>query len=380
MGSWRIAVGPLVALAFALGTAEAHADGDVMAKIDAAVRRLGIRPDGPGLALLVVEKGNVILKKGYGLANLETRAAVTSETTFELASTSKPFTALAVLRLYERGKLSLADPARKFVPELPPDRDPERPIRIADLLHHTSGLPDYTGLDEPDPPAKGYVDNAAYAQVLAQRQADFTPEFAPGDRHDYSNTNYMLLALIVERISGKSFGTFLRGEVFEPLGMDRAWVYESPDAARARRVSSPQAVGYTRNDDGKYEPTWGAPPDRSETMLVCGDGSIWCSLDDMVQWDRAVRSGRLLSPQTWRQALTASQTRDGETNAYGFGWELEINDDKVTGFFHDGSWEGFENTYYHSLDDDRTIVVLGNHDDVDVDRIWKAMSKILDDD
>jgi CubicO group peptidase (beta-lactamase class C family) len=187
----------------------------------------------------------------------------------------------------------------------------------------------------------------------------------------------MLLGLIVERVAGESFGTFLRDEVFTPLGMERAWVYEAPDSARARPVRSPHAVGYARRKDGTYQPSWGAPSDRSETMLTCGDGSVWCSLDDMIQWDRGLRSGRLVKPETWRRAMAPSKTADGKSNPYGSGWELEINDGALTGYFHDGSWGGFESTYYHSLADDRTIVVLGNHGDVDVDRFWKAVTRIL---
>jgi CubicO group peptidase (beta-lactamase class C family) len=363
--------------AVALGHGSASGQGPLVARIDEAIHRLGIKDDGPGLGLLVVEKGRVLVKKGYGLANLKTRAPVTPGTTFELGSTSKPFTALAVMILHDQGKLAFTDPVRTYISELP-EQAAQRPIRIIDLLHHTSGLPDYTGMDDPESPARGYTTNADYVRLIAAKPRAFRPTFAPGARHEYCNTNYMLLALIVERVAGKSFGTFLREEVFTPLGMERSWVYEAPDSPRARPVPSPHAVGYTRRKNGTYQASWGAPPDRSETLLTTGDGAVWCSLNDMVQWDRGLRSGRLVKRETWRHAMTPSKTADGKSNPYGFGWSLEINDGALTGFFHDGAWGGFQNSYYHSLADDRTIVVLSNHSDLDIDRVWKAITDILD--
>ena len=109
-----------------------------------------------------------------------------------------------------------------------------------------------------------------------------------------------------------------------------------------------------------------------------GDGAVWCSLDDMLQWDRGLREGTLVKPATWRQALLPSKTADGKTNDYGFGWQLEINDRRLTGYWHDGSWSGFETTFYRSLADDRTIVLLGNHGDVVVDRFWKAITALFE--
>jgi CubicO group peptidase (beta-lactamase class C family) len=352
--------------------------GSLVGRIDAEVRRLEIKDDRPGLAVLVIERGRQVVKKGYGLADLRTRARITPETTFELASASKPFAAMALMILQERGKLDFEDDVRRYIPEVP-ERGPRHPVRLVHLLQHTSGLPDYTAMEEPEGPAQGTINNADYAREIAAHPGRFRPRFAPGQRYEYSNTNYLLLAMVVERVSGRSYGTFLREAVFAPLGMDRAWVYESAEAAATRpgRAVAP-AVGYTRRPNGTYRPTWGAPPARRERLLTTGDGGVWCSLDDLARWDLGLRQGRLVKPITWRQALTPSTTADGKTNEYGFGWSLEKNDGRLTGFWHDGSWSGFETTFYHSLADKRTIVLLANHVDVDVDRFWKAINGLLE--
>jgi CubicO group peptidase (beta-lactamase class C family) len=352
--------------------------GTLVGRVDAVVRRLGIQENGPGLAVLVIERGRAVVKKGYGLADLKARTPITAGTTFELASASKPFASMAVMMLAERGKIGFSDEVRKYVPELP-ERDRRHPVRLVHLLQHTSGLPEYTTMKAPEGPAGGTIGNSDYAREIATHPGRFKPAFTPGGRFEYSNTNYLLLALVVERVTGRSYGTFLREAVFAPLGMDRAWVYESPEAAANRpgRDVAP-AVGYSRRPNGTYEPTWGAPPARRERMLTTGDGAVWCSLDDLARWDEGLRQGRLVKPATWRQALTPSTTSDGTTNEYGFGWSLERNGGRLTGFFHNGSWSGFETTFSHSIADDRAIVLLANRADVDIDRFWKAIVRVLD--
>ena len=348
--------------------------GPVAEHIDAAVRGLGVKDDAPGLGVVVIQNGRVVFKKGYGLANVEKKTPITHETTFELASVSKAFTSMAIMILHDRGRLNFTDQVRKVVPEIS-KIDEAHPILISHLLQHTSGLPEYTTLAVPAPDAKGYVSNADYAKEIAANPTKFKSKFAPGKRHDYCNTNYMLLALIIERVSGRSYGTFVRNNIFRPLEMTGAFVNENHTLAGGSRGG--HAVGYTREKKGGFAPSWGVPPDRKETLLTTGDGSVWCSLDDMIQWGKGLNEKSLVKPATWREAMTPSHTTDGKTNPYGYGWSLELGNPRLTGYWHDGSWGGFQTSYYHSLARNRTIILLGNRSDINTDTFWKAIEKAM---
>jgi CubicO group peptidase (beta-lactamase class C family) len=367
-----------VVLAAALAVAAGRlptAPPAVEAAIDQAVRTAGVTDKTPGVAVLVIDRGKVVVRKAYGLANLKDGTPVRPETTFELASVSKQFTAVAVCRLSDRGRLAFEDPARKYVPELP-ESDPKRPIRIVDLLRHTSGLPDYTGFTEPKGRDPKYVTNEDYARLIARRPKLIEPTFPCGQKYEYSNTNYMLLGLIVERVSKKSYGTFLREDIFEPLGMTHSWVYERPgEAPRHPKFGHVNAIGYEK-DKGKWSAGWGSPPFRSETLLTVGDGGIWTNLDDMARWDEGVRSRKLLKPETWAQVFQPSKLRNGKANDYGFGWSLELGPKgQVAGFWHNGSWGGFHTSYARNLPADRAVVVLSNRGDFDTEAIHTAVEQ-----
>jgi CubicO group peptidase (beta-lactamase class C family) len=339
------------------------ADPPPAAEIDALVKSCGVTPDGPGLAMLVLRNGRPVVEKCYGLANLENKTLVTPKTTFELASLTKPLT--AVLLLHQRGRLSLEDDVRKHLPELP-EPPQGRPVRMSDLLHHTSGLPDYMQFKDVKGAHPGYLTNDDYLKAWARYPA----KEPPGERYRYNNSNYLLLASVVERASTKSFGAFLHDEVFRPLGMNSSWVYEGPDAA-AKAPAAPRAVGYSRpKKDGAYEPTWGSPPDRSEELLTVGDGGVWTNLEDLARFDAGLRENRLLKPETLRLALEPSKTRDGKTNPCGLGWAL-VRDGagRTAAFFHDGAWQGFRTSFHHNRDTGRTIILLSNRGDFDPSKL-----------
>src|SRR5262245_22709831 len=174
------------------------ADPPPAAAVDALVKRAGFTADGPGFALLVLHDGRPVLEKCHGLANLKTKTPITPKTTFELASLTKPFTATAVLLLAQRGQLALDDDVRKSIPELPPS--PGRPVRLRDLLHHTSGLPEYLafgGVKGTDPK---YRSNADYLKEFEKHPA----KRPPGEQFEYRNSNYMLLATVVSRVAKKT--------------------------------------------------------------------------------------------------------------------------------------------------------------------------------
>jgi CubicO group peptidase (beta-lactamase class C family) len=370
-------LGPcLAALVVPLSAAEPPRK-PVAEKIDAIIRAAGVTDDGPGVAVEIIHGGRVVFRKGYGLANLEDKKPITPHTTFELASGSKPFTAMAVCLLHDRGKLAFDDPVRKYVLELPV-YNRAHPIRIRDLLHHTSGLPTYFNFEEPKGRHAKYLDNEDYAPEFARQQEKFPQVFPAGAKYQYENSNYLLLALIVERVSGKSYGTFLHDEIFEPLGMKHSWVYENPDAVqRHPALGYVNAVAYTKKKKGDWKPSWGSPPFRSERLLTVGDGGVWTSLEDMALWDAGIRDGKLLKPETMRRALLPSKTRDGETNDYGFGWILTLEDGRLTRFCHNGSWGGFESMYWRDVVHDRSIILLSNRGGFNPDKTTEQLDELF---
>jgi CubicO group peptidase (beta-lactamase class C family) len=300
-----------------------------------------VDPDGPGAAVLVVKDGKVLLKKGYGMAEVEKKIPVTTATTFELASGSKPITALAILLLEMAGKLHLDDDVRKHVPELP-IYDEKRPIRVVDLLQHTSGLP--------DPIGDGSIRQGSTAD-LVKWTADRKLLFATGSRHQYSNMNYRLLGLVAERVSGKSLRTYLHDEVFAPLGMNRTVVRES-----ARIVPAGRARGYTVGgllDGGKKYRLM------ENDFILVGEAGVWTCVDDMQKLDAAISSGRLLKAETLKRAWTRGKLDNGKEFDYGLGWRVE-KDERGKRISHSGGWPGFMTHHLRLPEQKLTVIVLRN--------------------
>lgn len=359
---------------------EPNDSAKLVAAIDKLVEKNGIEAQGPGVAILVRQPGKVLFQKGYGLANVKTQEKITPRTMFELASVSKTFTATAVLILHDRGKLSIDDDVRKHIPEFP-EYQRNNPIHIRDLLSHTSGLPEYFGFEDVPRHNKSYWVNEDYVSFMSRRRSELPLQYATGDKYEYCNTNFMLLATIVERVSGKPFGRFMHEEVFVPVGMEQSFVYENPKAVpKEHSLGCVCAVAYQwRKKKEIWEPSWGAPPDRHEELLVVGDGGVWTNLEDMTRWDIAVREKKLLKPETWKLALTPSRTRDGKPFDYGLGWTVYYDDpDKLYGYGHDGSWCGFNTSYYRYLSADRTTVLLSNRGNFNSDRLWKGLEKLIE--
>jgi CubicO group peptidase (beta-lactamase class C family) len=341
-------------------------------RVDALVEEYGVHGDEPGVGVLVTTSKGVELKKGYGIANLAKGTPITTATTFELASVSKHVTGAAVLLLVQRGKVKVGDEVRKYLPEIPV-YDPKHPITVDQLSRHTSGLPDYFAWQGEAASKKAYYTNADAIAEFARRKESSPLLSVPGEEYAYSNTGYMVLASLVERVSGLSFGAFLAKEFFEPLGMKTAWVHESP---RVPTVAT--AIGYTREDDA-WKATWSAPtPERHEDLLTAGDGSVWASLDDMAAWDRGLRAGKPLEAETLMGALVPGKTRDGERIAYAMGWELEYGeDDAVVTMSHNGSWEGFETYVGHDVAREVTVVVLSNRRGFDAEGFGEAVGALF---
>jgi CubicO group peptidase (beta-lactamase class C family) len=312
------------------------------AVVDAMVAGV-VRGESPGAAVLVSMDGKTLFEKAYGYASLEQRVPVTPQTKFRIGSITKQFTAAAILRLQEQGKLSVDDPLAKFVADYPRGGE----VRLRHLLTHTSGIHSYTAkpdfLETVSVPIKSVEDH------IRSFQND-PYDFSPGARWEYSNSGYFLLGHIVERVSGESYADFLRKEFFEPLGMKDTGVY------RNGVVLAHEATGYAQNGTKVEKATdW-------EMSRAGAAGALYSTVEDLARWNEALFAGRVLTKASTDAAWTAVTTvaAPQATDAgYGFGWGVgrfrglrEIQ--------HGGGLQGFLSQLSRFPDRNLTIVVLAN--------------------
>ena len=362
--------------------ATARQKKDLAAGFQEIATKAGIDKHTPGVAVVSHTPMGIHWVETFGLADLKDGHPIGTGTVFEIASCSKPFTATAILILYDMGKLDIRDPVRKYIPELPPGNK-DNPVRIAHLLHHTGGLPNYMAFENVKPKIKGTLVNEDFIPEFARQKDKFPPLFAPGDRNEYSNTGYIILATIIQRVSGQTYGEFMRDHIFALLKMTTTFVYENQQAPFKLPIQASKSVAVAYEKQAKkktpeWTETWGCPPRRHEELLGVGDGGIWTCLEDMQKWDHAIRERALLKPLTWAKALTPSKTKDGKTNNYGFGWMLDFDGDKLVGFGHNGGWGGFSSWYWLDLAKDRTTILLSNKSGFKPEEFRDQMNTLLD--
>lgn len=331
----------LVALAMSTGAADASGAGNcpegLEARVDAALAAYSGRV--PGASLLVLQEGKVRLQASRGYADLEAGRTATSATNYRLASVSKQFTAMAVLLLVQDGVLGLDDPVRKWLPSLPAAT---QGITLRHLLAHRSGLVDYEDFVPDDAPRQ-----VRDADVLALLEGIDRLEFGPGSDYRYSNSGYALLALVVQRASGRDFPVFLQDRIFAPLGMG---------ATLARVDAGPtvpnRAFGY-RSEAG----TW-VRRDQSPTSAVLGDGGVYSSVDDLARWDAALYDDRLLGDALRSAMFSRQGPTDDPAVDYGFGWRLTDGT-----AWHSGESIGFRNVLVRDPASRTSVILLTNRDD-----------------
>jgi CubicO group peptidase (beta-lactamase class C family)/microsomal dipeptidase-like Zn-dependent dipeptidase len=292
----------------------------------------------PGASVLVLRDGKPVIRRSYGLGDLELRDAASATTNYRLASISKQFTAAATLLLAEAGKLKLDDPVRKWLSMLP---EATQPVTIRHLLTHTGGLVDYEDFVPDDGPQ---VHDADVLAILEKQNRTY---FTAGASYRYSNTGYSLLSLIVEKASGQRFAAFLHDRIFEPLGMRDTVAFE--DGVSTVRT---RAYGYSQNGG-----TW-ARTDQSTTSAVLGDGGIYSSIDDLAKWDAALYDDRLLRAESRQLAFSPATHTDNPSIDYAFGW-------RITGetLWHSGETRGFRNVIVRYPERKLTVIVLTNRND-----------------
>jgi len=261
-----------------------------------------IRPDGPGCAVGVYKDGAVLLTRAYGLANVEDGRRITPRTTFSLGSLSKPFTALAVLVLEQQGKLSLEDDVRRWLPELP---DYGTPIRLRDLLHHTSGVRDFQALEMLSGRHVTTMDEFLDL-ITAQRAL----HFVPGSRHEYSHSDYLLLGLVIERLGRLPFGEHLERQVLEPMGMRSSVVND----ARGRALPD-RAFGHLISSTG--------PRVQFPASQTFGGDNLYSSVEDLARWDRQFEEPAVGGVAVMARMLERPLLASGEVIPYAYGLRHE---------------------------------------------------------
>ncbi len=296
----------------------------------------------PGAAVLVMQDGKPVLRKGYGLANKELGVAIQPDMVFELGSITKQFTATAILMLAERGQISLTDDVTKYLPDFPTHG---RSITVEHLLTHTSGIPSYTGLPE----------------WLPKRKDDFTPqqiidlfkdkplEFEPGEKWAYNNSGYILLGAIIEKVSGKTYEDFVEQEIFKPLGMTRSYNGHNTEIVPGR------VDGYDQDGSGGYR--------RADYLSLThpyAAGALMSTVDDLARWDEALTAARLLKPASLDRMFTPVNLKSGRNTAYAYGWGIgEYAGRKV--IEHGGDINGFTTDILRVPEARLLVVILSNN-------------------
>jgi CubicO group peptidase (beta-lactamase class C family) len=342
-----------------IGVAYARADSpptDLSDRIDALVRLEMARQRVPGVAVAVVQRGKVLKSQGYGYANVEHAVPVQDDTMFQSGSIGKQFTAVAVMLLVEDGKIDLDASLRRYLTDAP---ESWQPITIRELLTHTSGIPDYTAsaIDLRRDYTEDELTQIAYQLPL---------EFAPGTRWSYSNTGYLLLGVVIHRVSGQFYGDLLRVRVFRPLTMTTARVISEADIVPHRAAGYQLVDGELKNQD------WVAP-----SLNTTADGALYLSLRDYIAWDRGLRAGALLSRQSWEQVYTPVRLASGNPYPYGFGWDVEQVGRQLV-YRHGGSWQGFRTYIARYQGDDLSIVVLTNLAEAEPSKFVDGIAGLFD--
>ena len=337
----------------------------------------------PGAAVLVKRGSKVLFEKGYGARELRTYPQITSQSNFRLASFTKQFTAMAIMLLVRDGKLHYDDRLIDVFPNFP---SYGKSITIRHLLTHTSGLPDYEDLMEKEEKSMGPRWSPEHQiqdeEVLALLEKQPKGKFAPGASWAYSNSAYVVLGLVVAKVSGMPYRDFLQKRVFAPVGMNRSIVYQ-----KGINEVMERAFGHSKENDRFVE------TDQSSTSATLGDGGIYSNLADLAKWDDALQKHSLLTEKEMTPALTPVKLADGSTThwpkeidgdnlapgkpvSYGFGWFLDPFEGHSR-MWHSGSTMGFRTVIQRFTTDGLTIVILCNRTDLECKALAEKIATVV---
>ncbi len=288
--------------------------------------------------VLFEENGNVVFKKAYGYANFRKKDSLDVNSAFQLASVTKPLTATALLMLVQEGRLSLKDSLGKFIPGLP-----YHGIKIEQLLAHRSGLPEYMYFaDKYWEDKHKFIHN--YDVVELMKKYKPVRYYKPGVRYNYCNTNYALIALIIEKVTGKNYETFMKERIFEPLGMKHTYVFNGENFKNKVKgyITRRKLAGNTYLNG------------------VVGDKGIYSTVEDLYLWNTAFDNGFLINKELKEKAFTPYHKELRIYDNYGFGWRINAADSTNKIVYHTGWWKGFRSYFIKQLGKNRALIILTN--------------------
>lgn len=290
--------------------------------------------------VLIGEKGKVLYKKAFGIANPKTQAPLTTASSFNLASISKQFYTMMIMVLKEQGKLNYDDLVQKHLPQFPYST-----ITIRHLMNQTSGLPEYFDIAAGDLTLIDTLNNQSMLELLATKKPALI--FQPGERWQYCNTNYTTLASVLEKVSGTTADKFFQQYIAGPLKLSNTYVYHLN-----MKTYPPSRVFGFRMEGGK--------PVLNDLMRfdgIVGDGNVYSSVEDLYKWDQALYTEKLVKKSTLAEAFTPGKLNNGEATGYGFGWFIDQPNKVVS---HTGSWVGFFNLITRHVDKNQTLICLSS--------------------
>jgi CubicO group peptidase (beta-lactamase class C family) len=337
-----------------LGAADRHAIDALFTAYD--------KPHVPGCALGVFRNGAIAYGRGYGWADLERDVPITTSSLFDIGSTSKQFAAASIALLVAEHKLAYTDDVHKYIPELPDYGGAGPPITINDLMHHTSGLRDYTGLLELAGHSleEASTDSQALAGIVRQRNLNFPT----GSKFEYSNTGYFLLSVIVQRVSGKSLADFAREHIFLPLGMTHTR-YRN----HAAMLIPNRALGYAPDDSGGFR-------NSMSNWEQTGDGAVQLSIRDALAWDENYYHPKVGGPEMVRAMQTRGTLANGDSTGYGRGLFID-HYRGLNRIQHGGDWVGYHAAYSRFPAQHTSVLIMCNSDGISPSEIADGVSDIV---
>ena len=333
---------PLLLAALAAGTARAQDTRALVRYVDSVAGAAITEHRTAGVSVAVVKNGRTLLAKGYGFADLENDIPATPQTVYRIGSITKQFTAAAIMRLMEQGKLSLDDTLQKFLPSYPTQGNR---VTVRHLLNHTSGIKSYTGMG-PKWSRLMRIDLAPDSMVALFANEPF--DFKPGEQWLYDNSGYFLLGMIIEKLSGKAYGQYLQDEFFTPLGLTSTVYCEQAPLIKRR------AQGYALRPDGQFINA--APMSMTHPYAA---GALCSTVTDLAAWALALSGVKVVSHASYKLMSTPGMLNDGKPLTYGFG----LGTSTIRGHrqvAHNGGINGFVSELHHYPDDSVVTVVLTN--------------------
>jgi len=322
-----------------LGSTLSKADFDRYYKVSESFYDLYLKPSGFNGAMLVAKNGQIVFEKYAGFKHLEERDSIDMNTTFHLASVSKTFTGMAICKLWEDGKLDINNEVSVYLEGF------NYPgVTVKTLLNHRSGLPNYVHvMEEKGWDKKTMITNQDVLQFMITKKKDLMVG-KPDRGFSYCNTNYALLALIIEKVSGKAYKDYLKESFFTPLQMDNSFVF-------LPEMESTVMPSY--NWRRQKEPF---------TYLdgVYGDKNVYSTPRDMLRWDIGLSSGKLFKPETLEAAYTGYSNEKPGVKNYGLGWRMYNYPNNKKIIYHNGWWHGNNTVFTRLIQDSATVIILGN--------------------